>query len=656
MKQLATLPFVILLSLILSIKLIHADKANIQGSFAGYFLLTELETYMNSVKIRMKDLATTPTSIGTTNQNRKILSMCLGQCNQKHVPAMLYTGLHHAREPMGMMSVVYTMEYIVSQYLMGDPSIAALLEARSMWFIPAVNPDGYESNRLNRPNGGGNQRKNSNNAGANKCSRSSYDTMGVDLNRNYATCWSGDCPTNHDKIKHSDCGSSKNQCDEDYRGSGVFSEPESRAIRDFVQRHSSSITTALNFHSFAQQVYMPYSCTKIISSESEKDTITMTRMAKEWGKTAGYIVDHVWNTQGGGLGYSAAGDATDWMLYAHGIFAMTPETGPKDAEIFKALGSNSMGDAFYEYGFWPPKQTIERFANATTLANIRMVWVSGPCYDIQNVNILPSMDHGNTRVVELEIMNVGVNDTTSTPLLVSIVELKGSSGSSSIKISDFNLLGESVKLEQPPGRNNVQKIKLIVEGDEEVFQNKDVVIIVGDEVTCAMNYVGKAKQTWKVTKKVHVRHCEVCKRLVPTLKPVVAAPSSSTKDHGGAGSGSGSGSSSRTENKTPSSFKVSSSVVSPSSTPTTPCGPVSGGDISVVPSPTDKKIDWTLLWVSIAALVFSGCSCGCFIMICVNAEGRKYSKLGRSPESPDLEGIEIGRYKDETSSGEDGDQ
>jgi hypothetical protein len=63
-----------------------------------------------------------------------------------------------------------------------------------------------------------------------------------------------------------------------------------------------------------------------------------------------------------------------------------------------------------------------------------------------------------------------------------------------------------------------------------------------------------------------------------------------------------------------------------------------------------------LLWVSIAALVFSGCSCGCFIMICVNAEGRKYSKLGRSPESPDLEGIEIGRYKDETSSGEDGDQ
>tara|TARA_B100000795_G_C22702340_1_gene400166 strand:- start:16 stop:1023 length:1008 start_codon:yes stop_codon:yes gene_type:complete len=312
----------------------NAPPKNLDGSFAGYFTLQELTTYMISIKTRMPNLSTTPTVIGTSNQKRHIMAMCLGQCSDDTKPSTLLTGLHHAREPMGMMAVVYTMEHLVTMYLSGDSSTAALLEARSVWFVPAVNPDGYESNRAMSPNGGGNQRKNSNSVESTRCKNNQYDMIGVDLNRNYEACWSGDCPTNHDIVKHSDCGSSTKPCAEDYRGSAVFSEPESRAIRDLVSAHSKSLTTALNYHSFAKQVYMPYSCVKMISQELEEDKITMERMANEWGKEAGYIVDHVWNTNGGGLGYSAAGDASDWMFYAHGIYTITPETGPPDAAIF----------------------------------------------------------------------------------------------------------------------------------------------------------------------------------------------------------------------------------------------------------------------------------------------------------------------------------
>jgi hypothetical protein len=656
-----------------------AHATDLQGSFAGYFTLNEVEQYMINVKRRLKDLATSPVPIGQSNGNRDILSMCLGQCGDSATPAMLYTGLHHAREPMGMMAVIYTMEHIVSQYLSGDPSMAALLEARSVWFIPAVNPDGYESNRAHKPNGGGNQRKNSNGVDSNKCANARYDSLGVDLNRNYATCWSGDCPTGHDVVKHSDCGSSKRPCDEDYRGKGVFSEPESRAIRDFVQEHSSSITTALNFHSFAQQVYMPYSCTKILSSESEADKTTMNRMAKEWGTTADYIVDHVWNTGGGGLGYSAAGDATDWMLYAHGIFALTPETGPKDAEIFKALGSTSMGDPFYEYGFWPPKTTIPRYANATTAANVRMVWVSGPCYDVQVLSVKPSVDGSPTKTIDVELINVGVNDTTATPLVVSVVARQAvtSAGSTAGETpqEEYTLLGASAKL-APPERNHVGRISLRV--PEHAFDDPLALpfIVVGDDVTCAINTIGKynlASKTWPITNKKHVRHCELCSTLNPGVGRSPGPSSSGGGNDGGSGSGAsgasgasggdGNGNGSGGEatatpsvSNVPASSSSSSSgansgTTTPSDAKAAPCAPVSGGDDSTVPSSSmDVKIDWTVLWVSIALLILGGCCCGCVMMLCMKQYQQqvRYNKLTIGEEDrDDLQGIEIGRYKDD---------
>ena len=233
------------------------------------------------------------------------------------------------------------------QYEAGDADVAALLESRQLWFLPALNPDGYERNRRERPDGGGNQRKNDNAAGKGVCTSRIYDNVGVDLNRNYALCWSGDCPTGHDTVKHKDCGSSKDPCREDYRGTAAFSEAESRAVRDFLSSRAAgaasassrgsdgsnlfpstvvNFAVALNYHSFAKKVFLPYSCVKMISTEPEEHKSTLARVANEWATLSDFGVDHVWASDGG-LGYSAAGDATDWMYSAHGIFALTPEGG-----------------------------------------------------------------------------------------------------------------------------------------------------------------------------------------------------------------------------------------------------------------------------------------------------------------------------------------
>ncbi|MBK8636570.1 MAG: hypothetical protein IPN72_24695 [Saprospiraceae bacterium] len=57
--------------------------------------------------------------------------------------------------------------------------------------------------------------------------------IGVDLNRNYNTDWGG-------------AGSSSNTCSDSYRGASVFSEPESKVIRDFI------------IHQCAYRLHNPY--------------------------------------------------------------------------------------------------------------------------------------------------------------------------------------------------------------------------------------------------------------------------------------------------------------------------------------------------------------------------------------------------------------
>jgi hypothetical protein len=70
--------------------------------------------------------------------------------------------------------------------------------------------------------------------------------MGVDLNRNYGVSW--DKPG----------GSSQDHCAENYRGPFPFSEPETRAIRDFLISHRHSIKFVYNFHAYGNMYLWPY--------------------------------------------------------------------------------------------------------------------------------------------------------------------------------------------------------------------------------------------------------------------------------------------------------------------------------------------------------------------------------------------------------------
>ena len=81
----------------------------------------------------------------------------------KEKPQVLYTSIHHAREPMSLSQLIFYMWYLLENYD-SDPEVQYILNNTELYFIPVVNPDGYLYNEFTNPTGGGLWRKNRKNS------------------------------------------------------------------------------------------------------------------------------------------------------------------------------------------------------------------------------------------------------------------------------------------------------------------------------------------------------------------------------------------------------------------------------------------------------------------------------------------------------------
>lgn len=126
------------------------------------------------------------------------------------------------------------------------------LNETTYYIVPIVNVDGFKYISDQYKTNGGQLlyiRKNRNDgrfSGYNACT-SDDEGLGVDLNRNYDY-----------RFAINDIGSSGNPCAEDYRGPHAFSEPETAAIRDFVDAKKGSMVMAFNFHAFGNLLIYPF--------------------------------------------------------------------------------------------------------------------------------------------------------------------------------------------------------------------------------------------------------------------------------------------------------------------------------------------------------------------------------------------------------------
>jgi murein tripeptide amidase MpaA len=301
----------------------YAERA--MADFGGYKTFSEIVGYLNGIHTDHPSITTAPFSIGGSIEGRDLWGIKVSDNPgvDEDEPEVLYTGLHHAREPISAELLLYTLDYLTDNYGI-DPSVADIVDGRELYFLPVVNPDGYVYNETTDPDGGGPWRKNR---------RDNGGSYGVDLNRNYGYEWG------YDNI-----GSSPYPSSVTYRGTGPFSEPEIQALRDFIESRSFSI--ALNYHSYGNLFLYPWGYDKLYTP----DQLYFAAIADSAVKFNGYAPGPGW-----GL-YVTNGGSDDWGYGEQStkdpIFAFTPE-----------VGSNSQG-------FWPLPSDIAALCEENLPVNL----------------------------------------------------------------------------------------------------------------------------------------------------------------------------------------------------------------------------------------------------------------------------------------------
>lgn len=184
-------------------------------------------------------------------------------------PGVVFTGVWHAREWIGLEVVLALARGLVENYDT-DPAIKARVDNSEIWTVPIVNPDGYTYSReVNSW-----WRKNRNpithtgcetNFEGNICPTGDETVkgIGVDLNRNcddgvpeHHKYWRppGDEPCNfYDDFY----ATSDDPEDDTYRGPEGASENETKAVLDLCDRRPN-IKGVIDFHSYGQLIMYPW--------------------------------------------------------------------------------------------------------------------------------------------------------------------------------------------------------------------------------------------------------------------------------------------------------------------------------------------------------------------------------------------------------------
>jgi hypothetical protein len=160
-------------------------------------------------------------SIGKTWENRDIMlaTISLNVQNASLKPALLYTGTVHAREWIGNELAVEFIDFLLSKHS-SNPKVLDILSKNTLYIVPCLNPDGFEYSRTHFSFWRKNRRDNKD------------GTFGVDLNRNFSIGYA----------------KSTNTASNVYSGPNPFSEPETKAMKEFVDS-KDNITIALDYHS-----------------------------------------------------------------------------------------------------------------------------------------------------------------------------------------------------------------------------------------------------------------------------------------------------------------------------------------------------------------------------------------------------------------------
>ncbi len=324
--------------------------------FEHYPYSATVNAYMEGLCAKYPDLIKA-TRIGRSVEGKPIFGYTVtnfldGDPDRK--PGFMTVAQLHAREPIGSQTALYFVTYLVENYGR-DQAVTALLDAKVAYVVPQANPDGNDifltSDEALRGNArptdrdrDGRFNEDTLEAGLNHYQRWLYafgprffgyvdsqnrnmpqrdkdgDGMaaedpvhGVDLNRNFGSSWSKGNP---------------DPWSETYRGPEPFSEPETRAIRDFALAHPN-VVSYLDLHSGSNSYLYPPTTQGGKPPEADR--------YDEIGRKLSTML----NIEGLPFTYSQnpdpVGKSADWF-YSRGVFAQTLEVfGSSRTDVVRRL-------------------------------------------------------------------------------------------------------------------------------------------------------------------------------------------------------------------------------------------------------------------------------------------------------------------------------
>ena len=323
------------------------------GSMDGYFTYKEFWKLWRQLKHSYPNFISKEVEIGKSYKGKTMTGFYFGDNVQEGAPKhkerniVLITALHHAREPLTLTMVIYMMVKILQ-----ERGICGYAESHkaNMWklffrnniffFIPFVNPDSYIfiSKNGKGPDGDEVRMIRKNRHIDNQCT---IYTGGVDLNRNYDFMFGKD-----------EKGSSSNPCEEDYRGAHAFSEPETQAIRHYVEGHSN-IVTGINMHTYGNAWVYPFNFVHDATNELLEE-----RKPKFYSFYHEFIrdmkrmkEDTVFGNAQKTVQYPTNGEAGDWMTGKHNILNLDVELGNTDKESDKFYPAKHLIPQICQFNF-----------------------------------------------------------------------------------------------------------------------------------------------------------------------------------------------------------------------------------------------------------------------------------------------------------------
>jgi hypothetical protein len=313
----------------------YAQRLGADRNYGAYHTYSEGMAEINALHAAFPAIVGAPFSIGTTVQGNTIWAFKVSDnpAVDEDEPEVLFGAYIHAREAITIEVLLHFLHHLTDNYGT-DQRVTDIVDGRELWFVPFINPDGVLYNEQTNPGGGGMWRKNRRNNGS---------SFGVDLNRNFGYQWG------YDNI-----GSSGSPSSDTYRGPSANSEPETQALRSFI--NSRSIAAMQSYHSYSNLIIYPYGYADIQCEEPwHTGYVGMTALLSQ---DNGYSCGTAWE-----LLYNTNGDAVDW---GHGAIS----EHARIVSITTEVGSGSDG-------FWPAESRIPALVAENLEPNLLFAELAG---------------------------------------------------------------------------------------------------------------------------------------------------------------------------------------------------------------------------------------------------------------------------------------